>query len=610
MKKLISILILTLLMAFSLTACNSQEAPSDVASESANAEAEARVAELEAALAEAEAKAEEAAELDLDSEELAAAEAELEALAAELEAAQTAVEEAASMGEEPVTITVFALQTTGRDLVTNKFSLLLEEKFNVQFDWQTVPWDPIAAKEGRQLSLASGDYPDLYILDADIDTFSLTELQRYGGQGVLLPLNDLIDQHAPNVKENLLKYPYYAANAYAPDGNIYGIPQLEQCYHCSYQNKLWINTKWLDQLGLSMPTTTEEYQVVLEAFLNEDPNGNGEADEVALSGTTESWGFRLIPYHMNAFIYDDDRSHLIINDGVVDIAANKQEWKEGLLYIKSLYDANLIDPGAFSQNTEGLQRIGNADPQLLGAATGMGPWFTDLADGSAYGTDYDPLPPLTGPDGKQYATFNPIKAPGASFVLTTKASPEVQEKAMQIVNYMASLEGVVNGVYGELGEGWRYPESDDVALDDTIEPLFAAIPRMQGGDAENPNDSWGNMAKYNFPKEIFGGWVQAEDIYISEGFERRLWQATTHYDGLQPEEVFPYFAVWYNEDVIDEQATLQQNITDYVNQNSLQFITGSKDIESEWDAYVEGLDQLGLDRYLEIMQQAYDDFNN
>lgn len=519
-----------------------------------------------------------------------------------------AISISAEEAEEPVTITVFSLQGPTRDLATNKFSLLLEEKFNVKFDWQIVPWDPIAAKEARQLSLASGDYPDLYILDADIDTFTLSELQRYGGQGVLLPLNDLIDEYAPNVKANLDKYPYYAANAYAPDGNIYGIPQLEQCYHCSYQNKLWINTKWMDQLGLEMPTTTEEYKAVLETFLSEDPNGNGTADEVPLSGTTEPWGFRLIPFHMNAFIYDDDRSHLIVEDGVVDIAANKPEWKEGLLWLKSMYDAGLIDPGAFSQNTEGMQKIGNADPQLLGAGTAMGPWFTDLADGSAYGTDYDPLPPLTGPEGVRHATYNPIKAPGASFVLTTKASPEVQAKAMEIVNYMASLEGVINGVYGELGVSWRYPEDGDVALDDTIDPLFAAIPRMQGGVSENPNDAWGNMAKYNFPTEVFGGWVQATDIYVSAGFERRLWQATTLYDGLQPEEVFPYFAVWYDEDVVDEQATLQQNITDYVNQNALQFITGSKDIDTEWDDYVEGLDKLGLARFLEIMQQAYDGF--
>ena len=262
------------------------------------------------------------------------------------EEAAKAPEEAAKApeAEEPVKIKVFIIQGADIDYSTNLYSLLLEKKFNVKFEWQTVPWEVTAVKEARNLSLASGDYPDLYIMNQDIDLFTQNELIKYGQQqGVLLPLNDLIDEYAPNVKANIEKYPYYKANAVAPDGKIYGIPQLEECYHCSFQNKLWINTKWLKQLNIPTPKTTEELKAALEAFKTKDPNGNGQADEVPLSGTTESWGFRTVPYLMNAFIYDDDRSHLIMDGGKVDVAANKPEWKEGLLYIKSLYDAGLID---------------------------------------------------------------------------------------------------------------------------------------------------------------------------------------------------------------------------------------------------------------------------
>lgn len=510
----------------------------------------------------------------------------------------------ANAAEEPVTIKVFIIQGSDTDFATNKFSLLLEEKFNVKFEWQIVPWEVTAVKEARNLSLASGDYPDLYIMNQDIDLFTQNELIKYGQQGVLLPLNDLIDEYAPNVKANIEKYPYYKANAVAPDGNIYGIPQLEECYHCSFQNKLWMNTKWLKQLGLETPKTTEELKVVLEAFKTQDPNGNGLADEVPLSGTTESWGFRTVPFLMNAFIYDDDRSHLLMVDGKVDMAANKPEWKEGLLYIKSLYDAGLIDPGAFTQDGTALTKIGNNDPQILGASTAMGPWFTDLADDSKYGDDYDAVAPLVGPNGAQYATSNPIKAGGASFVLTNKASKEVQIKAMQIVNYMASLEGFLNGRFGEKGKGWRDPEAGEIALDSSLEPLYASIASVPGEASRN--DAWGNTANYNWPKEIFGAWVQDTDIYITTGFERRLWEATTQYDGHQPEEIYPYYAIWTDPADADEAALLELNIRNYIDQNTLQFITGSKDIEKEWQTYVEGLDQTGLKRYLEICQESYD----
>ena len=72
---------------------------------------------------------------------------------------------------------------------------------------------------------------------------------------------------------------------------------------------------------------------------------------------------------MNGFIYDDDRNYLIVNQGKVETVVNKPEWrKEGLAYIKSLYDEGLIDPGAFTQNVGAFKKIGdNADAQLLGA---------------------------------------------------------------------------------------------------------------------------------------------------------------------------------------------------------------------------------------------------
>ena len=39
------------------------------------------------------------------------------------------------------------------------------------------------------------------------------------------------------------------------------------------------------------------------------------------------------------------------------------------------------------------------------------------------------------------------------------------------------------------------------------------------------------------------------------------------------------------------------------------FIIGKMDIESEWDKYIETLNSLGVDRYVEILQEGYDNFN-
>ena len=173
--------------------------------------------------------------------------------ASQSEAAATA--EAPAADAKPVDVSVFSVQETNIDLPTNKFTKFVEEKFNIKFNLELIPSD--GAKEKRQISLASGDYPDAYMLTAYIDQFSQADVLKYGKQGVLIPLNDLIDQYAPNIKAAMEANPDLKAFNTAPDGNIYGLVAYSQCFHCSYPNKMWLNTKWLDKLGLKMPTTPE-----------------------------------------------------------------------------------------------------------------------------------------------------------------------------------------------------------------------------------------------------------------------------------------------------------------------------------------------------------------
>lgn len=506
---------------------------------------------------------------------------------------------------EPVKIRIFSPQSPDSDLETNSFTLEAQKMFNIAFTWETTTMDGNAAKEKRQISLASGDYPDLYMLIPWVDQFSQTDLLRYGQQGVILPLNDLIKQYGPNIQAALDKYPYFKAMATAPDGKIYGIPQLIECYHCSFPNKLWLNSKWLKKLGLTTPKTTEEFKAALEAFKTKDPNGNGKADEVPLSGSTEDYGVHVIPFLMNGFIYDDDRTYLIMQDGKVDIAANKPEWKEGLAYVKSLVDAGLIDQGAFTQNAEAFKKIGdNADTEILGAGAGMHPAiFVTTGDNAPYGADFDAIPPLKGPHA-EYATYNYPSAPGATFVLTNKASEAAQIAAIKLVDYMFTQDGQLRAHFGEENKDWRRPKEGDVANEDTAKPIFALIPL--GKDEKPRNSSWGAIAQYFQPKTFRDGWVQATDIYASNGYERRLQAATNLYNGKQPKDPFPHWAIWTDPAKADEMAMLRQNITDYVNQNALQFVTGAKSLDKDWDAYVKGLDQLNLKSYLELMQASYD----
>jgi putative aldouronate transport system substrate-binding protein len=511
-------------------------------------------------------------------------------------------------GNPAVTLDVFAPQGAETNLATNEFTQKMNKKFNITFKWQTTTFDGGPAKEKRQISLASGDYPDLYLLIPWVDQFTPAELLKLGSQGVLVPLNQLIDQYAPNIKKALDAEPEWKAMATAPDGKIYGMPQWVDCYHCSYQGKLWMNTAWLKKLGLEQPKTTEDMRKVLQAFKNQDPNGNGKA-EIPLSASVRD---ALIPYFMNAFIYDpqgtsgNNNSTLVLKDGKVDLQANKDGWREGLAYLNSLYKEGLIDKGAFTQNPDALQQQGDSGKvPLLGSAAvlHLGIAVSNLPDGRQ--KQYDAVPPLTGPKGVSHTGYNFPSAPGATFVLTNKATQEEQIQAIKLLDYIFTDDGQINGQFGSEGKAWMKPQPGDVALDKSLKPVFKQIPQPSG--AAPLNSGWGALAQYNNTEKFRNSEAIATDIYSPAGYERRLFEATKLYEGKEDKSmIYPYWKVWIDPSLGSEVATLQTNIENYVQQNALQFITGSKNIDSEWDDYVKGLEGLGLKRYLEIQQTAYD----
>ncbi|MEU0069730.1 ABC transporter substrate-binding protein [Streptomyces sp. NPDC006332] len=508
-------------------------------------------------------------------------------------------------GNPPVTLSVFAPQAADQNLKTNQFTQLIKRKFNITINWQTTTQDGGAAKEKRQISLASGDLPDVYLLIPWVDQFSQTELLKLSGQGVIQPLNQLIDQYGPDIKKAFAQVPAYKRMATAPDGKVYGMPQWVDCYHCSYPSKLWTNSAWLKKLGLKPPTTTDEFRDVLKAFKTKDPNGNGKADEVPLSGDT---GDTIIPYLMNAFIDTPNGNFtpatnptLALNHGKADIQADKPGWREGLRYIKSLYDEGLIDSSVFTQNADALLKLGDhAGGVVLGSATVMHPNIF-VTQGQKDGRDrqYDALPPLTGPQGKSYATYASSSVPGATFVVTTKASPNQQIAAIKMLNYMFSQEGELNGMFGP--KGWVKPGPGDVALDESLKTQYKRV------DSPPPNGNWNALAQYNNTAQFRNTQAVAKDTKSPDGYERRLFEATKLYEThADKAETFPYGEAWIDPTQASELATLQTNIGTFVQQSAVQFITGKKSLDSDWDSYLKNLDQLGLKRFLQIYQQAYD----
>jgi ABC-type glycerol-3-phosphate transport system substrate-binding protein len=85
-------------------------------------------------------------------------------------------------------IDVFTPADQTMNLDTNEVTKIMSDKFKIQFRWQTTTFDAGPAKEKRQISLASADYPDLFFLIPWVDGFSKAEVMKLGQQGVALPI--------------------------------------------------------------------------------------------------------------------------------------------------------------------------------------------------------------------------------------------------------------------------------------------------------------------------------------------------------------------------------------------------------------------------------------
>lgn len=139
----------------------------------------------------------------------------------------------------------------------------LAELTGINFDYITPPSTDFEAK--LNLAFASGELPDV-IFGAG-SGLSNAKQSDYGSQGILIALEDLIDDYAPNLKKILDENPEFKKSITAPDGHIYSLPRLypEDTSSPFYISPLWYNGEWLEKLGVTeLPKNTDELYKLLK----------------------------------------------------------------------------------------------------------------------------------------------------------------------------------------------------------------------------------------------------------------------------------------------------------------------------------------------------------
>ncbi|NLO83444.1 MAG: extracellular solute-binding protein [Clostridiales bacterium] len=488
------------------------------------------------------------------------------------------------------------------DITTNEFTKFYEELTNIAIKWNVIPSESLTEK--INISLSSGDMPDIY-LNCNI---SQTQQQVYGSQGAFVALNGYIDAYDGVFKQVLEKVPNLRDIITMSDGNIYALPHIEKCNHCEVSNKMCVNRQWLDVLGLEIPKTVDEFTDMLRKFKTEDPNQNGEADEIPLLGYEGGWNSSIISgYLTNPFVY----SAIHLENGKVKLYYIEDGWRDALKWLNQLYKEGLLYPQSFVIQQDQARQIAQSgdDVEVIGCYPNGVPSGA-VGDRPEDWKNYIAIPPLEGPAGKYaiwnaYSQINPT-----TFVITSQC--KYPEEAFRWGVELYDRDLYYLKAFGKEGVGWRKLTEEEKAKG--INDLRSGTPSevlvfADGiGWSDKQNYCWRGIGlrcdTTDFSENRYAQ-MQPGD-YETDMEWRLALDTNNNYAPYVPplEMVLPFLV--YTEEQAAELANLETVINSYRDEMAARFITGDADIDNEWDKYIAEMKNKGVDKLLEIYQSAYD----
>lgn len=511
------------------------------------------------------------------------------------------------------------------DFETNMQTLLMEEEVGVDLVFQIYPSTDFNTK--INLMVMSGDpLPDIII-----GSFKNAEVYAWAKEGALAPLTEYYAD--PDIAYELTKAiertgTNFFTQMVMPDGEIYAIPALNQSYGNEFPDKYFLYQPWLDKLNLETPTTTEELYNVLKTIVTSDPNGNGIADEIGIAGyggiragSTVSGG-QWFGYLMNSFIYNDNKINFLNVDeeGKLYYAYTTEAWREGLRFIKKLFDEKIIAVESLTQDEQQWKSMINTDEMTVASLVWTSTSQITTTDeelpeypGLKRAQLYDCVGALTGPEGVQYATFEPSAASPRFIVSADCKDPET---AFRFGDYMVSHQMSNLPRWGWPGIHWDWVDeakTEDWKKYDTA--VMGAEPSLfiywTGGDfwsLTQQNFTWMGTGPFIRGYGDANGRIVEPDP-AKEGTVKVLGlgeDAGALYQESDWRPANTFTALMYNSEESDVIADIQASLNTYVEEKTAAFLMGNLDLDKDWDAFLAELKTIGIDTALEINQGVYD----
>lgn len=464
---------------------------------------------------------------------------------------------------------------------------------NLELEYEIVPREQYQVVIQTRMASAS-DLPDI----ANISVLDDTTALNLAKQGIIRELNSLIEQYSNgNIKKAYYEtFPFAPKLTTAPDGNMYWFSNL----HIKTYNKtepapvaltMIIRKDWMEKLGLSVPTTADEYLNVLKAMRENDANGNGQQDEVLVYDPAGFGGAIAQWFGLGSALT------------AIDFETNKvvSPWyqpgiKEYFKYLNRLVEEGVLATDLIGASSDKIQQaiIENKVSSLFT----YGIIQTNESLVKQEKAEYLPLMPLNAVDGiKPAVQVEPPTLVWQKYVITKACkNPEAAIAFFDMVysdEYATlcqwGIEGQTfkneNGINLYIGAAAKSPEEQAQS--------FQTVGRTLYGDTVFPRVQFDNIEREltNIPD------------YKSD-YQLKAMKYTPYYSNFNNN-----FLAIPTDEQLNEKTKILNNINTYSSELATKLALGQASLD-DWDKYMKELKELGLDKLIEIDQELHDRYNS
>lgn len=397
-------------------------------------------------------------------------------------------------------------------------------------------------------------------------------------EGVMVDLLPYVTD--PEIMPNLAKiyeeHPEYLAAVTAPDGAVYFCPKLRE----EGPTQAWYTREdWMEKLGLEHPKTFEDFVNVMDAFRNQDPNGNGKKDEVPYHGdVTHLFYFFGLNGNRNWDIDENDKIYM---------PKLTENYKTALKTIADWYKKGYVDQEIYTRK--------NSRGELWGSNTG-GMTFNWFSSTMSYNNQIKNVPgfhisvmmPPENIHGEAYC-----HSPGD--VVTTEGwgvsiHNEHLAETLRYIDFWYSDEGSCLNAMGIEGRDWM--------LDENGNPKYTTYAtNYEGGAPQFVRDiGCVGIGYYMRQKWLLSGMTDeakaGNQAYIDADFTCKLVPKYTFTDEEQ--------------EVIDKKWTACDT---YISEYQQKAIMGVVDVDATWDEFIAQVKKMGIDECVKVHNAAYERYN-